>query len=94
MSLIYFQNKKESKQSTQIQNQSVNEISTATHAWPHLTLSFLQPEKIKDIRMRTLKDPDYDQSTLHVPLDFLNNQTPVRSLLLLNIDLIYFCIDD
>lgn len=51
-----------------------------THVWPHLKLDFLQPEKIRDIHRRTLKDPDYDPRTVYVPVDFLNNQTPVRIL--------------
>lgn len=69
-------NKKDSKQPAQIQNQTVSNGLAATHIWPHLKLDFLQPEKIKDIHRRTLKDPDYDPKTLYVPTDFLNNQTP------------------
>jgi len=29
-------------------------------------------------------DPDYDPRTLYVPTDFLNNQTPVGKILVLN----------
>ncbi|XP_018403551.1 PREDICTED: probable DNA mismatch repair protein Msh6 [Cyphomyrmex costatus] len=70
-------NKKDSKhQSSQpVQSQSVSNRVTA-HTWPHLKLDFLQPEKIRDIHKRTLKDPDYDSKTLYVPNDFLINQTP------------------
>lgn len=62
------------------QNQTMNNGLATAHVWPHLKLDFLQPEKIRDINRRTLKDPDYDPRTVYVPLDFLNNQTPVRIL--------------
>lgn len=68
------------KQSVQNQNQTMNNGLATTHVWPHLKLDFLQPEKIRDIHRRTLKDPDYDSRTVYVPVDFLNNQTPVRIL--------------
>lgn len=68
------------KQSAQIQSQTVNNGIAAAHVWPHLKLDFLQPDKIRDIQRRTLKDPNYDPRTLYVPIDFLNNQTPVRIL--------------
>lgn len=61
-----------------MQNQTVTNGLAATSTWPHLKLDFLQPDKIRDIHRRTPKDPDYDSKTLHVPIDFLNNQTPVR----------------
>ncbi|XP_071562945.1 probable DNA mismatch repair protein Msh6 [Temnothorax nylanderi] len=69
-------NKKDSKQPAQIQNQPVSNGLPATPTWPHLKFEFLQPEKIRDINRKTPKDPDYDPKTLHVPTDFLNNQTP------------------
>lgn len=68
--------KKESKQSAQIQSQTASNGLATTHVWPHLKLDFLQPEKIRDKHKRTLNHPDYDPGTLHVPTDFLNNQTP------------------
>ncbi|XP_050450854.1 probable DNA mismatch repair protein Msh6 [Cataglyphis hispanica] len=68
--------KKELKQSAHIQNQTINNGIAAAHIWPHLKLDFLQPDKIRDIQRRTLKDPNYDPRTLYVPIDFLNNQTP------------------
>jgi len=61
-------------------NQPINYGFPATQTWPHLKLDFLQPEKIKDIHRRTPKDPDYNPRTIYVPVDFLNNQTPVRIL--------------
>lgn len=68
------------KQSAQIQNQAANNGLATAHVWPHLKLDFLQPEKIRDIHKRALNHPDYDPGTVHVPSDFLNNQTPVRIL--------------
>jgi len=64
-----------------MQNQTTNNRFDATNTWPHLKLDFLQPDKIKDIHKRTPKNPDYDPKTLHVPIDFLNNQTPVKIFL-------------
>lgn len=77
--------KKDSKQPAQIQNQTVSNGLTTTHTWPHLKLDFLRPEKIKDIHRRTPKDPDYDPKTLYVPTDFLNNQTPVREIFVIEL---------
>jgi len=68
----------------QIQSQTVSNGLVATHTWPHLKLDFLQPEKIRDIHRRTPNDPDYDPRTLYIPTDFLNNQTPVGKILVLN----------
>ncbi|CAL1689622.1 unnamed protein product [Lasius platythorax] len=72
----YKADKKELKQSAQIQNQAANNGLATAHVWPHLKLDFLQPEKIRDIHKRALNHPDYDPGTVHVPSDFLNNQTP------------------
>lgn len=79
------------KQSTQ--NQTMNNGLPTAHVWPHLKLDFLQPEKIRDKQRRTLKDPDYDPRTVYVPIDFLNNQTPVR-ILSLNVRLPCIKIDN
>ncbi|KYQ47660.1 putative DNA mismatch repair protein Msh6 [Trachymyrmex zeteki] len=70
-------NKKDSKQPSQpIQSQIINNGLSAAQTWPHLKLDFLQPEKIKDIHRRTLKDSAYDPKTLYVPTEFLIKQTP------------------
>ncbi|KAL5112724.1 DNA mismatch repair protein Msh6 [Taenia crassiceps] len=45
-------------------------------AWPHLTYSFLLPDRIKDACGRRPGHPDYDPRTLHVPEDFLRKQSP------------------
>ncbi|XP_023245982.1 LOW QUALITY PROTEIN: probable DNA mismatch repair protein Msh6 [Copidosoma floridanum] len=47
-----------------------------TQSWPHLKYEFLQPDKIKDAKMRSPEHPDYDPRTLYVPQDFLDTQTP------------------
>lgn len=44
--------------------------------WIHLTLDFLQPNKIKDASGRRPDHPEYDPRTLFVPEAFLNKQTP------------------
>lgn len=62
--------------------QAVTHIEATNRDWPHLNYPFLKPEKIADSqgkKMLTVDgelNPDYDPSTLHVPLDFLNKQTP------------------
>ncbi|XP_075263259.1 DNA mismatch repair protein Msh6-like isoform X2 [Convolutriloba macropyga] len=42
----------------------------------HLSFKFLQFSQIKDKKMRPVDHPDYDPTTLHVPKDFLHEQTP------------------
>ncbi|XP_044755642.1 probable DNA mismatch repair protein Msh6 [Coccinella septempunctata] len=44
--------------------------------WKHNHLAFLQPDKIKDKNKRRPDHPEYDNRTLFIPDDFLNNQTP------------------
>lgn len=84
------QNKKDSKQPSQpIQSQIINNGLSAAQTWPHLKLDFLQPEKIKDIHRRTLKDSAYDPKTLYVPTEFLIKQTPVREVLIVKYFAIY-----
>lgn len=46
--------------------------------FPHMSLEFLQPGKIRDAQKRTKDDPDYDPRTLYLPESFLSKQTPVR----------------
>ncbi|XP_031845386.1 DNA mismatch repair protein Msh6 isoform X2 [Nomia melanderi] len=62
--------KKEPKPSNNAQGNS------STESWPHLRYDFLQPNKIRDINRKTLKDPNYDPKTVYVPSEFLNQQTP------------------
>lgn len=52
-------------------------------SWPHLKYDFLQPSKIRDMQRKSLSDPNYDPKTVYVPMDFLNQQTPVRLQILL-----------
>jgi len=42
----------------------------------HETLSFLQPDKIRDAKRRKPVDENYDKTTLFVPDDFILRQTP------------------
>ncbi|VDK33141.1 unnamed protein product [Dibothriocephalus latus] len=44
--------------------------------WPHLSLPFLQPDRIKDINGHRPNHPDYDPRTLFVPDDYIKAQTP------------------
>lgn len=46
-------------------------------SWPHLKYDFVQPNKIRDLELRKKDHENYDPRTIHVPNDFLNNQTPV-----------------
>ncbi|KPM06281.1 DNA mismatch repair protein Msh6-like protein [Sarcoptes scabiei] len=69
---------------------NVEKPSTAEQAdktqWPHLSYDFLQLEKIKDRQGNRMFlnyqnkeiNPDYDPSTLFVPQNFLNEQTPAH----------------
>ncbi|CAJ0567662.1 unnamed protein product, partial [Mesorhabditis spiculigera] len=45
-------------------------------AYEHETFEFLKPEKIRDANRRRPDDPEYDPSTLWIPNDFLEKQTP------------------
>lgn len=51
--------------------------------FPHMSLDFLQPDKVRDAEKRTREDPDYDPRTLYIPESFLSKQTPVRLIKLL-----------
>ncbi|XP_070788374.1 DNA mismatch repair protein Msh6 isoform X1 [Pituophis catenifer annectens] len=44
--------------------------------WEHEKIDWLQDGKRKDSHRRRQNDPDYDQSTLFVPEDYLKNCTP------------------
>ncbi|XP_063832736.1 probable DNA mismatch repair protein Msh6 [Ostrinia nubilalis] len=46
--------------------------------WTHCKLEWLKPEKIRDAKKRRPDHPDYDPSTLFVPPDFMNEQTPAH----------------
>lgn len=47
--------------------------------WVHCKLDWLKPEKIRDSMKRRPDHPDYDPTTLFVPPNFYNAQTPVSS---------------
>lgn len=72
--------KKDSTSSSQ--EQSTGKASD-TQSWPHLKYDFVQPDKIRDVKKRAASHPDYDPRTIYVPTEFLDKQTPVRSILLL-----------
>ncbi|GFR92090.1 DNA mismatch repair protein Msh6 [Elysia marginata] len=42
----------------------------------HVSLDFLQPDKLRDNTRKLKSDPDYNPRTLYVPESFLNKQTP------------------
>ncbi|CAK1593977.1 unnamed protein product [Parnassius mnemosyne] len=44
--------------------------------WAHCKLDWLKPEKIRDAKKRRPDHPDYDPTTLYVPPDYYNSQTP------------------
>lgn len=48
-----------------------------TGSWTHNKLEFLKAENIRDLKRRKVGDPNYDPTTLYVPEDFKNKQTPV-----------------
>lgn len=58
-------------------NESEGKIVFDTGSWTHDKLEFLKAEKMCDIKKRKVGDPNYDPTTLYVPEDFKNKQTPV-----------------
>ncbi|KPJ16003.1 DNA mismatch repair protein Msh6 [Papilio machaon] len=50
--------------------------------WVHCKLDWLKPEKIRDANKRRPDHPDYDPTTLYVPPDFYNTQTPHHDVFL------------
>ncbi|GFO37513.1 DNA mismatch repair protein msh6 [Plakobranchus ocellatus] len=44
--------------------------------YTHVSLDFIQPDRIKDKNRKTKSDPEYNPRTLYVPESFLNKQTP------------------
>ncbi|XP_063716662.1 DNA mismatch repair protein Msh6-like [Symsagittifera roscoffensis] len=61
-------------------SKSLKKIEVAEDAendtFKHLGFKFLKMSQVKDKLMRPVDHPDYDPTTLHVPKDFLNDQTP------------------
>ncbi|KAL0818930.1 hypothetical protein ABMA28_008233 [Loxostege sticticalis] len=57
----------------------IQEDSTSDEGnWTHCKLEWLKPEKIRDAKKRRPDHPDYDPSTLFVPPEFMNEQTPAH----------------
>ena len=54
-----------------------NDSDDSAPKWYHLTLEFLKPENIMDMRRRRPDHPEYDPKTLYVPLSFKEKCTPV-----------------
>ncbi|CAK1545535.1 unnamed protein product [Leptosia nina] len=46
--------------------------------WVHCKLEWLKQDKIKDAKGRRPDHPEYDPTTLYVPKDFMNSQTPAH----------------
>ncbi|KAH9424362.1 DNA mismatch repair protein msh6 [Dermatophagoides pteronyssinus] len=78
--------KKTSKNNFSTSSSNVHKPTTSEQAidtqWPHLSYKFLQPNYIKDLNGNRMLltngelNNDYDQSTLFIPNDFLEQQTP------------------
>lgn len=51
-------------------------VDNMSKIWAHETLSFLQPNQIRDKNKNRPNDPEYDKRTIHVPADFKLKQTP------------------
>ncbi|XP_072153216.1 DNA mismatch repair protein Msh6 [Bemisia tabaci] len=49
---------------------------SASDDWPHLKLTWLHKDKLKDAQGRPVNHPDYDPKTLYVPSEFKNSLTP------------------
>ncbi|CAL1537586.1 unnamed protein product [Lymnaea stagnalis] len=45
-------------------------------SFPHVSLDFMQPDKIRDKNRKLKSDPQYNPKTLYVPDSFLSKQTP------------------
>lgn len=50
-----------------------------TKSWAHLKYEFLHPDKIRDKNQLPPSHPDYDPTTLYIPPEFLDSQTPVSN---------------
>lgn len=84
-SFEYNQTVDKNKQSCEALNDSQIALKSSTPAdvivsihnnWKHNHLPFLQPDKIKDKNKKRPDHPEYDNRTLFIPDEFLNNQTP------------------
>ncbi|XP_056646514.1 probable DNA mismatch repair protein Msh6 isoform X1 [Diorhabda sublineata] len=53
-----------------------SEIKDIHSNWLHITLDFLQPNRIMDSNKRKPNHPNYDSKTLFVPESYLNSVTP------------------
>jgi len=76
-----FLQKKASKLNTSVKIKVENtddpkEIKQEIGLFTHETLDFLKPKGLRDIEKRRPDHPEYDQTTLFVPYDFLKELTP------------------
>lgn len=54
------------------------EVGDGSKVYPHTTMAFLKPDKIRDKEGRRPEDPDYNPRTLLVPEAFLRDQRPAQ----------------
>lgn len=62
-----------------LEKDSLMLVDSLNKVWAHETLDFLSPRAIRDKNKNRPNDPDYDPRTLHVPQEFLKQQTPAMS---------------
>lgn len=51
-------------------------VDNVNKVWAHQKIEFLKPDKIRDKNKNRPGQPEYDARTLHVPEEFLRQQTP------------------
>lgn len=59
------------------EDENSNDIDDLPTVYVHNTLDFLKPENIRDANKRKPTDPNYDPTTLFVPVSYLDELTPV-----------------
>lgn len=62
-----------------VEKDSLMMVDSLNKVWAHETLDFLMPRQIRDKNKNRPNDKDYDPRTLHVPQDFIKQQTPAMS---------------
>lgn len=76
-------NKNESSSLSDVKEKDNTDIIDMPVVWRHNTIDFLKPEHIRDANKKRPNDPDYDPTTLYVPVKYLDSLTPVGIFLYL-----------
>lgn len=68
---------------SKVKEKDTTDIIDVPVVWRHNKIDWLLPEHIRDAEKRRPNHPDYDPTTLYVPLKYLDELTPVNKNLMI-----------